>query len=81
MEQITGRMITKLAKEIDDYALVVFNIPPWILKRMWLAKLYAKFYGLEIEQQRNIADLSTEYRFIKRHKKIGELKLKDSDLL
>src|SRR3990167_10047058 len=81
IEELTNKAMGKLANEIDDYALAVFNIPSCILKIKWLAKLYAKFYGLTIENQRNLADLSNEYRFFKRHKKIGELKIKDSDLI
>ena len=81
IEELTNKAMSNLAKEVDNYALAVFNIPSWILKRKWLAKLYAKFYGLTIEQQRDVADSSTKYRFIRRSKKIGELKIKDSDLL
>jgi hypothetical protein len=81
IEKITNKAVNKLTKEIDDYALAVFNIPPWVLKRKYLLRLYVKFYGLVIEQQRNLSDLSTDYRFIKRNKKIGELKLRDIDFL
>lgn len=77
-------MSENLAKEIDDYAKVIFNIPNWILKRRFLMKLYAKFYKLNIECQRNNETsefLRTDYRFFKRDKKVGELKIKDIDLM
>ena len=77
MEKIIENAMQKLAKEVDDYALMVFKIPNWILKRRWLLKFYFKFYKLTIESQRNSADLSDNYRFFKYNKKVGELKIKD----
>jgi hypothetical protein len=81
INKISGQMSEKLAKEIDDYALSVFNIPKWFLKRKLLLKYYAWFFKLNIEVQRSISDLSTDYRFFRLGKKIGEIKIRDIDLV
>lgn len=69
-------MAENIAKQIDRCALSAFNIPSWILKRQWLVKLYAKFYKLKVEKQQRI-DLTTEYRFFKCNKKVGEIRIKE----
>ncbi len=81
VEKFSENMSYKVANEIDDYAQMVFKIPKWLLKRKKLLKFYAWFFQLNIEQRRNVSDLSTDYRFFRLKKKVGEKKIRDINLI
>lgn len=85
MENIIEKMAEKkasaLSKKIDDYAFKVFRIPAWMIKHLFICNLYGKIFRFEIRQRRDDVNFAYSYEFFRLGKKVGELKITDSELM